>query len=442
LALKPCPGPASAPRTPAIAAGALFLVVPLLGASLVGCGGSNSATAKRLNATTAYYDRDGYDRKQIGNGIGDPAALKMQKSDAVISTGAVATIPACTIITTDDLKSAGLLLKANSYATVIDRAYFDGVGAGKLEYGQYSTPSFENSNHCRYALEGHLDSVSVDVYQPFIVSKNALDDDIKRRYAPAPAISGLAGVELFKRKNDSAGASQEDDEYYIRKGDVTLALRLTITADRQTKGEALIKVAVANLAKVQAAPQGTPTAGYDSPTFKGKYLQACTLMTNDDIKQLTGNDAQPLVSEGLASATGVSRYRSLGDETSYNYIENQCTRANGNRGIDTSTGSLLNLNQNLHIKATSFDAARGAQNSMAATTSTARGVVRVAGLGDEAIAFKDSANQNTLTFRKGRFIVELVFNRTNQKIGGLTDLQRMVDKLDPFAQKAADQIKD
>jgi len=60
--------------------------------------------------------------------------------------------------------------------------------------------------------------------------------------------------------------------------------------------------------------------------------------------------------------------------------------------------------------------------------------------GDELFGFKDSAGQNTVLMRQGRFIVEMVFNRTVQR-GELQDVDAMIQKLTPYATSVAQRLQ-
>jgi hypothetical protein len=260
-----------------------FLVaVLLLGSGLAACGTKEEPTSARASGPSAagvYYDRDGYDRKKLSTGIGDPAALALQKSDDVISTGdKVATIPACAVVTVDDLKRVGKRLFVNSFATAIMRSYFDGVGRGPLGNPQ-QLPVGGEGNECAYALTGKSEPefVTVNVYQPFMLATAVLDREIKSSWTRAPAGSVPDGVEVFEksRNTTSTNSKSQQDTYLLRKGEVAVSLDFTLADDnRQADYDALMKAAVTNIARVQAKPVGTPTVHYDSPTFKNKILAA------------------------------------------------------------------------------------------------------------------------------------------------------------------------
>jgi hypothetical protein len=157
-----------------------------------------------------------------------------------------------------------------------------------------------------------------------------------------------------------------------------------------------------------------------------------------NIKALTGNDASPLVQEGVASATGVITH-STGDGALDVYIENTCARTTGSEGRVTSPNGQVSASQSLDITTTSFDVTAGAERSMA-YKSGGKDVVKVPGVGDEAILVKNNVGDVLLTFRKGRFIVQLTLDRSNQSRFGLSDPQAMLAKLTPFARSAADRI--
>lgn len=423
--------------------GALLLIV--IAIIVVASLSSKKNGSDSASLDSVYVERDGYPRKEIGDGIADAAALSFEKSNNVIETGqSVKVIPACAVLTFDDIKNEGLLPKANPLSGVVSRSYFDGEGNANIPYSQYSLPFMEESNYCTYALQTSVDSVSIDVYQPFLTSEAAIADEISSNYTSAAPISGLDGIQLYKGTK-SSGTSENASEYLARKGDVTLKLRVALKSDREAKSQALLKKAFANLAAVQSTPVGAPTARYDSPTYKQSYLAACQFLKNDDIQLLTGTDASPLVSEKLATATGVKQFKSLGDKTNYLYIENTCSRTGTGEGVAASqTGGLVDTDQNMQVKTTSYDKAKGAEHAMKSdsdSNSNYKDVQKLSGIGDEAIAFKNNVGENIIQLRKGRYIVELTFNSASQSYGGLNDMSKMVAKLTPYAQKIANAIK-
>jgi len=390
---------------------------------------------KSSSNNDAYFDRPGYNRQQLSDGVGDPMALTLKPSNNVITTtksGAI--IPACSVISPETLKSAGLILSANPVANVISRTYFDGVGNAPIESSEYTLPLSDEGNNCNYFLENSAGDLTLDVYQPTLVTAGAIQDEINRRYTPA-AIAGLNGVEVFKRTSSAPNT----EAYLIRQGDVSLALRIRLKSDLSSKSAALMKAAVSNLASLKTKPTGASTPIYDSPTYKVAPLLACTLMNNSDIQSLTGHDASPLVTEKLATATGVHVFSSAGDDTAYTYIQNECTRANIGLGSGLVRGE--DFNQTLTITTTSYNVVKGAEHVMADMGKDASSKVAVSGIGDEAVVYQNSVNESIFVFRKSRHVVELNFNNILQKNTNLNVPSVMAAKLTPFAKKAAGLIK-
>ncbi|HMH70103.1 MAG TPA: hypothetical protein VK502_01795, partial [Candidatus Saccharimonadales bacterium] len=342
-------------------------------------------------------------------------------------------VPACNVLTIDDFTQQKLYLGANSLPTVITRTYIDGVGKAPLDPSEYTLPSTGDANKCFYTLEQSDGFVGVTVYQPPLVANGAVQDTLSRSYAPT-TVAGLdSAVRVFKNTKNRDG----ETTYMLQIGDVSAEVLLRIGQSKAT--DSLLQLASKNIMSLQKNAQGVAPANYNSPTFKKSVVRACDLMSNDDIKSLTGNDASQFVDESLATATGVvSQANSDGSFQYYNYIQNSCDRYNSGIGSGLVRGQAFD--QKLDVTATSFQDDQGAKNGFASTKKGAANAV-AAKVGDEALGYKDSAGQNTMVLRQGRFIIEMVFNRTLQR-NGLENTATMTEKLTPYAQSVAGRLKE
>lgn len=389
--------------------------------------------------TGPYIEREGYPRKDIGSGVADALGFTLKKSDDVVKTSKGQVIyPACAVITQSDIRKAGMLTKASQLAGGIEMSYIDGRGSGLIPFDGYSVPAFETSNECRYSLQLDSGSATVDVYQPYLTSDNAIKDDISRNFEAAPAIAGLSGVDIFvsKAANDARKTEANVTTYYARKGtDLTVKLRLDYKDNRQGKATALLKAAFNNLDRLATAPEGAPTGSYEaSPTFKQKYLKACSFLDDEGMKVLANAPAAAFVTNRWANSTGVSQFSRQGDQTYYVYAENECERDAVGSGVGVSaSGGLANNSPHMRIKATSYTSDKPAAHALASAQQTHKEGISVPGVGDEAIVVRNTVGENELIFRKGRFVLDLTYNTLNQKAGGLDDQNKYAAALLPFA---------
>jgi hypothetical protein len=449
------PGPRKRFRWPlsrkiTIIVGVVVLVVGLLLVAIA-INGSKDKQADTNGLSLApgsvngpYVEREGYPRKEIGSAIADAMALKYDKNTSPVKTSkGVVVLPACSVISQDDIRKAGLRTAANPTAGSTERSYIDGQGSGLIPFGAYSVPSFDEANYCRYSLEDSNGSVTIEVLQPFMVSEYAITDEITRNYDAAPAIAGVSGVQLFQRKPGDNKSSANVSEYYIRKdANVSLKLRVDLKDNRQSKTEALIKTAAASIARLAASPEGVPKATYDSPTYKQKYLRACYFLADEDMQILAGVPAAAMVEERIANSTGVIQYKNYQDETLYTYVQNGCSREGVGKGVGVSeSGGLANNSPHMDITTTSYDKAKAAEYALRFDAKQSKTTLTIPGVGDEAIIIANSVGENVMFIRKDRFVVELKYNTLNQRSGGLNDQNKMADALLPYAKNVVKKME-
>jgi len=426
---------------------AIILVVILL----VVLGNRNKKSDNTLNLkpgtiTGPFYEQKDYPRKEIGASIADAMAVTMNKSDNVVKTtkGAVI-LPACAVLTLTDVNQAGLRTQASSLAGSIEMNYVDGQGSGIIPFDGSSLPFDKKSNECRYTLQDGLGSVTLDVYQPYITSANAIQDQIDRQYEKAPAIAGVSGVELFVRKagQDSSASEKRTTEYIVRKSaDVSFYLRVETEKNRKTSTEKLIKTVLGGIDKLTKTPEGAPRPTYkNSPTYKQAYLRACSFLDDEGMKKLAGVPAAAFVSEQIAQATGVATFKEFNDNNFYVYVENVCEREGTGQGIQIGGGTLYNSNPTMRLKTTSYSDKKAAAYVLQYAQKHVKDGISVPNVGDEAIVNRDSVNENHFIFRKDRFVIDMTYDTLSQKQKGIDDQNKYAEALIPYAQYIVQELK-
>lgn len=377
--------------------------------------------------SSIYYNREGYNPEDYQPKIGDPMALKLDKTaDAIKTESGAAIVSACNVLTISDLQKEKLYIGTHSAPNSIVRTYFDGIGKAPHDKTKYSLPQDGSAEQCHYIFENQSD-VDLTVYQPPMNDLPVIEEEIAERYS-AYNVSDLDGAQAYKRNNSSGSRVV----YMLKRGEV--AVRFSTTIKDQAVVDTLFRTASKNLASLATTPKGPPTTEYSSPTFSKSIAKACDLISNDDLKAITGNDAGPLVQEGLAPSIGVTQVNGK----LRNFIQNRCERRNS--GLGSSLGGSSTFDQELDVVTTSFQESDGAAYQVGDMTKGQENLTTINGVGDEAYAYKDTAGQNTVIFRQGRFVVEVVLNRTSQQ-GGLENTKNMADKLTPYAKSTVEKLK-
>jgi hypothetical protein len=268
--------------------------------------------------------------------------------------------------------------------------------------------------------------LELDVYQPPYTTTSAIQDQLSRLYTKTDDNGGVATYQ--KKDNDSTRAS-----FMLMNGNDALQVLFNGTKLTAAQQKTVLATAAKNFADQQMNGKGAAIAAYDTPTFKKTYAMACDFISNADIKSLTGADASIYVNESLASGTGVSKVNNV----LYNSITTSCSRFNVDIGSGIGAGP---FDQQLDVTITSFNDEEPAKFVMHNTGKEVKNKLD-ANLGSEGYGYTDSAGQNTVFFRQGRFIVQLVFDRTLQKKANLSDVSAMTQKLTPFVQQTAAKLK-
>lgn len=417
--------------------GGIIAIIIILIFLLGGIGKDKKSANQPANLTPGslngpYYEREGYPRDKLGNGIGDALALELSRNSSSVSTNGAITYPACAVLTQTDIRQAGFKTRASASPAGVETKYIDGKGSGPVELSRFSLPSVD-VNHCRYSL---TDSQSVDlsIYQPFQVSDAAVSHELSRNYQPA-TIAGISGVEVYKLKSESRLASEDSLQYFVRKpGDFSFQLQATAKENPQALAEGLIKTILSGFDRLAKSPEGSPIASYKkSPPYETSYLRACDFLDDKGMQALAGVPAAAFVTERIANATGVIQYNSLKDDTLYLFVENECEREGASGGVGvSSTGSLTSNTPTMVLNTYSFKEAKGAENYLTSVTQNAKESVDVPNIGDGAAVVRSKTGTNQLLLRKGRFIVDMTYNPISQR-GNLSNQQQYANTLLPYA---------
>lgn len=406
---------------------AAALVVIVIGAAIIKAV-SHKDTKSTGNITgdeNIYHMRAGYNIKDYGSDIGDPLALTMGKAGKPLTTSKGSVIFACNVMTITDINSQKIYLDPRADGKAVTRNYIDGVGQQTVETEDYSVNDGDKGNSCMYSLQsGGL--LEFDVYQPPYTTTSAIQDQISRNFIKTDDNGGLATYR--DKDNDETLAG-----YMLVSGNDAVEVKFNGTKLTQAQEKTILGMAAKNFADQQKNSKGAAIAAYDTPTLKKPYAMACDLVSNADIKSLTGSDASVYAEEGLSSATGVEKVNG----NLYTYLTTTCSRFNADLGSGIGAGA---FDQKLDVTVTSFSSTEPAKHTMEQTAKSVKNKTD-ATIGDEGFGYTDSVGQNTILFRQGRFIVELVFDRTLQKKAGLQDVMAMTQKLTPFAQQTAAKLK-
>lgn len=370
-----------------------------------------------------YFFRDGYDIKNYGSSIGDPLALVTTKTGPVVNTDFGPVVYACNVLTIADMNAQKAYVEPRGDDRGLQQNFIDNVGTVSPPVSPYTLPSTDAVNECMYSVEDGY--ISLDVYQRPFVGPGTASEQAERQFAPTTSVNGL---ETYKKKNEGSGgrtymvrSEGSMFEFYVSSKKLT---------DDQVKN--LLTTAAKNFVALQKTPKGPVQPAYDTPTFKKPYAKACNFISNADIKALTGNDASIYVNEGWATGTSVAKV----NNTLYNSLTTKCERFNAGLGPGLTAGP---FDQKLEVTIRSFNENAPAEFLMKQSAEgTEQGTIAA---GDQAIAYRDTAGQNAVIMRQGRFVVDIMFNRTVQKNAGLQDTAAMAVKLTPYAQQVAAKLK-
>lgn len=421
-------------------------VLVLLGISILIGKLSDNGTPSDTDSSNVYYDRPGYDRSKLGNGIGDPLALKMDNTSQAVSHRGKAVIQACNLLPLSDLAENDFLLKANTLPSVVTRAYNDGVG--KAAYGKVfgsSLTSFGlglDVNNCSYVLEADaLATVSISSFQPFTVPASVIQQEIEDSFTASGTVESMKSYTSKRQSAAKLPGETDRKEYLVVKPDKSgFLVSMKLPSGKEGKAQELLKTIAANFIQESKKPSAPAATSYDSPVFDKSFVPACNIITNADIRALSAQDASPLVLEGIASSVGVIEYGTSQDNTrKYNYISNECTRTTIGGGLALTGGGEARLK----AATTSYledTPAKGQIEQNRHTNPNNKQNMPISGVGDEAVAYLSAVGDVHIIFRKGQIVVDVSIDKTTQRKLGTQGLSATTAKLTPIAQSIASRV--
>ncbi|HEU5121359.1 MAG TPA: hypothetical protein VFT59_00805 [Candidatus Saccharimonadales bacterium] len=394
------------------------------------------------NQQNTYYDRPGYDRSQLGGSIADPFAVRFEANSQSVEYRGSKVVQACNILTMDDITSQDILINANTLPTVISRTYNN--GAGKGAYNQDLTSSSLTAlglgmdvNSCNYVLKAPegVHTIGLNVFQPFAVSMNVVDQQLQEGYTQA---NPLEGLEVFKKQSDTS-PNERKTEYILRQQDKgAFYIAVELPNDKASKEQTILEAAAKNFIREQSNPSGPKTLKYDSPIYTKNFAHACELLSNDHIKSLSGKDASPLVREGIASSVAVL---TASDKTPYLNIINECIATTPR----DNTMSLLSGELQLKVETTSFlldlPAKEWVKAQLETNPNNRANMELTQSVGDASVAYTDANGGQHVIFSKGRIVVDVSVGSRSLSQAGIRDLASAAEKLTPIARSMADNVK-
>jgi hypothetical protein len=327
-------------------------------------------------------------------------------------------------------------LTPNPLTEVVTRNFFDGKGPATLPLDPYSLPTDDVSNSCTYNLQNGL-SIILNVYQQTYAPPSAVQDEISRLYQAQPDISG-SQVYFYQ-------ADKTLEYYIVKTGSIYSQLAIVsgngATGNPATVAQTLINTITQNVSKEAAHPGGPATMTYDSPVFKKSYANACSLTDNSDFRSLYGVDAGPIAQERLGSSVGVINFHSNGAaDINYNYIDNDCERESIVNGVTAGAGGISVSQTYLLIQTESYLDSAPAMLKFAANKQSASNVTPVnAKIGDQVIFSNQAGLASALSFRQGRFLVNLSLAQPGTSPAFST--ASMIKYLTPVAQRIAGELQ-
>jgi hypothetical protein len=428
-----------------ITIGAAVLVVGIILVVVATSSKDDSSKNSGGKSGNVYYDRPGYDRSKLSDAIGDPAAVKMTNGSEAVKSGGDSVLQACNVLRTEDITKQGLLLGANTIPSVISRSYDDGVGKGG--YAKASSSSITSPvglgmdvNGCNYVLESEsLSRVSVNVLQPFAVPESVVNEELQRSFTASAPVQGLEVFTSKPRTKTTSGDSPSSNYFVRAPGKASFFLSIQLPSDKESKKQALLEAAAQNFIRELNAPSAPQKVGYESPVFGKTFTRACDIVTNEDVRAISGRDAGALAREGIASSVGVLHFNA-GDNTRYNYISSECTRATVGGGLSLAGGGEVSLK----VETTSYLEDAPAKlwiEGQRHTNPANKANMPVSGVADEAVAYADNVGDYHLIFRKGRTVINTQIDRTSQQRLGVRSLSAAAEKLTPISQAMAARVQ-
>lgn len=377
-----------------IIAGVVLLIVAVL-VVMAAKGGSDKKTDDTQNDDSVYYDRPGFDREKLSDGIGDPAALVFKKTATPVNYQGTGVVQACSVFGPDDLKQTGLTWRPHSLTVAFQRNYLDGQSNGTVRTSGALDGSGNVSNYCNYTLESgeNGETLWIQVFQPPYSTAEALNYDISRKLGDGGMIGGLKAYKKTEKSIDTTTT------ILLRSGDS--AVQIVTHLSDSAKVSAVAERVAANFTRLLSAPDGPPAIEFDSPLMPEGAANACSLLNAGDIKSAFDTEASPFVTEAVATAVGVIKFTSEGKR--YNFAARDCERR---PLISESDISSFN-SPSLKLEAITYREEDGAKIHMEFHKAIDKQVKQVSTkVGDEVFYSSTTGSNEALTVRKGRYILQ------------------------------------
>jgi len=407
----------------------ILVAIAVVVAMILSPKGKQQATQAEASDTSLYHDRAGYDRKTLEANIGDPLAITMtaKKETQALSDGTTI-IPACSVISMDDVQKQDLKLYPNGFGFPVQQHYLSKSGKAQFLPQANQMPLSDETMSCSYGLTADQ-SVAITVNQAFTATKEVVSNWAESsKYEANITMDGYA---IFK-KAEPVGAS-----YLLRKNDDAIGVRLVVSDDK--KVDSLLKTAVSNLNSFETDPKGISDVAYKSPTFTDPYVKSCDLIDNDDLKQLTGADASTLVREYWPTAVGVADFSKVSDyKTKSNYLRNRCVRTSNTPEYKTLVGT---YHHTLQVTATSYENEQAAAQSLVHYSVGDGNTTKAKfdGAGQEAYLYM-SDTQPMLSLRQGKTVIDIEY-RSYLKTIEPVDLTTYGKQILPVAQNITKKLQ-
>ncbi|MBA0124140.1 hypothetical protein H0B56_01125 [Haloechinothrix sp. YIM 98757] len=369
------------------------------------------------------------------------APLSMEPDrDAVEAPDGTPHIPACRLLPPGDVHAIGHRL--HDYANTIGegeegirRTVFDYVGEADVESDRGLTSAGSVTGTCEYGFasegEGTSPGLDIVVLQPFLVSRDRVEEELERRYEPAGPVNG---ADLYEHASDDI-----DFLTHVLVTDKAMVLLRTFDLTESDR-DAVLETVSTNLADLLADPEGPAVPTYQDGPWDGDVVRACPLLDNTGIREVTGNDAAPFATETIpvTSATTASGP----DAGGHDYVFNGCRRTDvvppGEDVADDIDSIFDSVVFNLSTR--TFETGAGAEaffGEVTAPGGTYQESVTLDGPGDQAFAGRSSAAMGgvDLIVRLGPVVFELGYDaHTDGRI------DEAVEALRPLAERISDTL--
>ncbi|MDV6012317.1 hypothetical protein [Haloechinothrix sp. LS1_15] len=337
-------------------------------------------------------------------------------------------IPPCRVLSPEDLSEAGMRFhetkfQHNGRVVGISRVRYDYVGEATFEAddGRRASPG-----HCSYtfgaAPEHEVPVVNVDVYETAMPYAEQAFDMLAANFDEVGTVEGLA-------LHEASGHVADERRYALESGEAVVMISGNIPIEEVATR--LVEIAAANVQQLHDEPEGPAVARYRGTPLDGEAVDACRLLANEPIRQITSNDATPYANEILPFH---ARRTSSGSD----YIRHRCQRTDVPRHPDEDDPPqhAIGIN-NFDLTVRTFASEDGAEAHFDSDFSDNIGAYDesfvLSGTGDDAYAgmSRSGPTEVHLFVRTGRvtFTLEYFHREPAQQ-----DLERSIAQLEPLTE--------